>query len=63
MPVATMDAIDQFTGGRGFSRFVTEAAEARLRRESLKQTLAEMEAINGPTDPAAIEALERRLAA
>jgi hypothetical protein len=48
MPEDLAAAIRERAGAGGFSRYVTEAAEQRVRTESLDDLLAEMDEIYGP---------------
>ena len=48
MPEELTAAIRERTGPGGFSRFVSEAAEKRLRNELLDEYLAELDEIYGP---------------
>ncbi len=50
MPSELVEAIRAETGSGGFSRYVTEAAQRRLRREGLRKLLDELEAEYGPVD-------------
>jgi len=48
MPEDLATAIREHTGPGGFSRFVAEAAEKRLKNEQLIELLDELEAESGP---------------
>jgi len=54
IPAATADAVTQRVGPRQFSAYAAEAIADRLRLDAVRDHLAEMEAANGPTDPAAV---------
>jgi hypothetical protein len=60
MPEELSAAIRERTGPGGFSRFVTEAAEQRLRTESLGDLLAEMDEIYGPVPQELLDWAERK---
>jgi hypothetical protein len=60
MPEELTAAIRERTGPGGFSRFVTEAAEQRLRTESLGDLLAEMDEIYGPVPQELLDWAERK---
>lgn len=51
MPEELATAIRERTGPGGFSRFVSEAAERRLRSEQLRELLDELDAEFGPVPP------------
>jgi hypothetical protein len=59
MPEELTAAIRERTGPGGFSRFVTEAAEKRLRNESLGKYLAELDEIHGPVPRELVEQARR----
>ncbi|HEY1703220.1 MAG TPA: hypothetical protein VGG75_26250 [Trebonia sp.] len=59
MPEDLTAAIRERAGAGGFSRYVTEAAERRVRTESLGDLLAEMDKIYGPVSPELIEQARR----
>ncbi len=48
MPRELADAVRSRTGTGGFSRYVTEAVQLRLRHDLLGDLLAELEAEHGP---------------
>lgn len=48
MPTELVDAIRARAGPGGFSRYVTEAAQARLQHDLLGDLLDELEAEHGP---------------
>lgn len=50
MPSELVEAIRAETGAGGFSRYVTDAAQKRFRREQLRKLLDELEAEYGPVD-------------
>ncbi len=50
MPSELVEAIRAETGAGGFSRYVTDAAQRRFRREQLRKLLDELEAEYGPVD-------------
>lgn len=60
MPEELTAAIRERTGPGGFSRFVSEAAEQRLRTESLGDLLAEMDEIYGPVPQELLDWAERK---
>jgi hypothetical protein len=60
MPEELTAAIRERTGPGGFSRFVSEAAEKRLRTESLGDLLAEMDEIYGPVPQELLDWAERK---
>jgi hypothetical protein len=60
MPEELTAAIRERTGPGGFSRFVAEAAEKRLRTESLGDLLAEMDEIYGPVPQELLDWAERK---
>jgi hypothetical protein len=60
MPEELTAAIRERTGPGGFSRFVSEAAERRLRNESLGELLAEMDEIYGPVPQELLDWAERK---
>ena len=51
MPEDLATAIREHTGPGGFSRFVAEAAEERLKSEEFRELLDELEAESGPIPP------------
>ncbi|HEX4830514.1 MAG TPA: hypothetical protein VH478_05415 [Trebonia sp.] len=51
MPEPLTTAIRDRTGPGGFSRFVAEAAEKRLRHELLGEYLDELDGLHGPVPP------------
>jgi hypothetical protein len=51
MPEDLATAIREHTGPGGFSRFVAEAAEERLKSEQFRELLDELEAESGPIPP------------
>lgn len=55
MPEELTAAVRERTGPGGFSRFVTEAVEERLRLELMDQYAAELEAALGPLSPEELE--------
>jgi hypothetical protein len=55
MPSELVEAIRAETGAGGFSRYVTDAAQRRLRREGLRRLLDELEAEYGPVDEAGVQ--------
>jgi hypothetical protein len=59
MPEELTAAIRERTGPGGFSRFVTEAAEKRLRNEQLDAYLDELDEIFGPVPAELIEQARR----
>jgi len=59
MPEALTVAIRERTGPGGFSRFVAEAADRRLRKELLSEYLDELDAIYGPVPPEIKEQVRR----
>ncbi len=50
MPSELVEAIRAETGAGGFSRYVTDAAQKRFRREQFRKLLDELEAEYGPVD-------------
>ncbi len=50
MPSELVEAIRAETGAGGFSRYVTDAAQRRLRRDGLRKLLDELETEYGPVD-------------
>jgi hypothetical protein len=55
MPEDLVAAVRGRTGAGGFSRYVAEAVEERLRLELMDQYAAELEAANGPVTPEELE--------
>jgi hypothetical protein len=55
MPEELTAAVRERTGPGGFSRYVTEAVEERLRLDLMDEYAAELEAINGPVSPEELE--------
>jgi hypothetical protein len=51
MPEELTAAVRERTGPGGFSRYVTEAVEERLRLDLMDEYAAELEAANGPVGP------------
>ena len=51
MPEELADAVRARTGAAGFSRYVTEAVEERLRLDLMDEYAAELEVANGPVSP------------
>jgi len=51
MPEELTAAVRERTGPGGFSRYVTEAVEERLRLDLMDEYAAELEAANGPVSP------------
>jgi hypothetical protein len=60
MPEELTAAIRERTGPGGFSRFVSEAAEQRLRTESLGDLLTEMDEVYGPVPQELLDWAERK---
>src|SRR5215469_15078626 len=60
MPEELAEAVRARTGGGGFSRYVTDAVEERVRLESLDELLAELDAEYGPV-PEEIRQQTRRM--
>lgn len=60
MPEDLALAIRERTGPGGFSRFVTEAAEKRLRGELLDEYLDELDEIYGTVPPEIMEQVRRQ---
>ena len=60
MPAELTDAVRARTGTGGFSRYVTEAVQERVRLDLLDELSAELEAEYGPI-PAEIRAKTRQL--
>jgi hypothetical protein len=60
MPEDLATAIRERTGPGGFSRYVTEAAERRLRHDRLGDLLDELDAEFGPVSPEALEWAQRQ---
>jgi hypothetical protein len=59
LPSELTEAIRARTGAGGFSRYVAEAAQQRIRHELLGELLDELEAEYGPVDEAGVrEALK-----
>ena len=52
--MATAEAVTERVGPRRFSGYAAEAIADRLRLDAVRDHLAEMEAANGPTDPALV---------
>jgi hypothetical protein len=48
MPSELTEAVRTRTGGGGFSRYVSEAVQQRLRHDLLRDLLSELEAEHGP---------------
>lgn len=59
MPETLTAAIRERTGPGGFSRFVTEAADKRLRGELLDEYLDELDRIHGPVPQDLLDRAER----
>jgi hypothetical protein len=59
MPEDLTTAIRERTGPGGFSRFVSEAAERRLKNELLGELLDELDAEFGPVPPELMEQARR----
>jgi hypothetical protein len=55
MPEDLAAAVRERTGAGGFSRYVAEAVEEKLRLELMDQYAAELEAANGPVTPEELE--------
>lgn len=51
MPAELTATVRERTGPGGFSRYVTEAVEERLRLDLMDEYAAELEAANGPVSP------------
>ena len=60
MPEDLATAIRERTGPGGFSRYVTEAAEHRLRHDQLGDLLDELDAEFGPVSPEMLEWARRQ---
>jgi hypothetical protein len=60
MPEDLATAIRERTGPGGFSRYVTEAAEQRLRRDGLGDLLDELDAEFGPVSTEMLEWAQRQ---
>ena len=60
MPEDLATAIRERTGPGGFSRYMTEAAEQRLRRDRLGDLLDELDAEFGPVSPEMLEWAQRQ---
>lgn len=59
MPGELIAAVRERTGPGGFSRYVTEAVDERLRLELMDEYAAELEAAHGPLSPEELEAAMR----
>jgi hypothetical protein len=59
MPEELSAAIRERTGPGGFSRFVAEAADKRLRGELFNEYLDELERTHGPVPPELMEQARR----
>jgi hypothetical protein len=59
MPEELTAAVRARTGPGGFSHYVTEAVEERLRFELMDEFAAELEAANGPLTPEELEEARR----
>jgi hypothetical protein len=59
MPEELITAIRERTGPGGFSRYVTEAADRRLRLDGLRELLDELYAEVGPVSPELLEQARR----
>jgi len=55
MPEDLVAAVRERTGAGGFSRYVAEAVEEKLRLELMDQYAAELEAANGPVTAEELE--------
>lgn len=55
MPEELIAAVRERTGPGGFSRYVTEAVEGRLRLDLMDEYAAELEAVLGPVSPEELE--------
>ncbi|MCL2091875.1 MAG: CopG family transcriptional regulator [Micrococcales bacterium] len=62
LPSVTARGVMERVGPREFSAYAAEAIAARLRLDAMRDHLAETEATNGPTDPAAVAAIADWLA-
>jgi hypothetical protein len=60
MPAATAAAVAEKVGKGGFSAYVTEVVEERLRREAMEEALAESVAKHGPVDEEEVWELIRK---
>jgi len=54
IPVDTAAAVTARVGPRQFSAYAADAIADRLRLDAVRDHLAEMEAVNGPTDAARV---------
>jgi len=54
IPTVTAEAVTARVGARRFSAYASEAIADRLRLDAVRDHLSEMEAQNGPTDPARV---------
>ncbi|MFF6971300.1 hypothetical protein GTW66_01605 [Streptomyces sp. SID5473] len=52
----TIAALKARTGRRGMSAYVEALVQRQLERERLRELIEDAEAVNGPLDPAAVEA-------
>jgi hypothetical protein len=52
LPATTVEAVTSRVGPREFSAYAAEAIAEKLRLDAVRDHLAEMEAVNGPTDQA-----------
>ena len=62
IPASTAQAVTARVGPRQFSAYAAEAIADRLRLDAARDHLAQMEAANGPTDPAQIAEITNWLA-
>lgn len=58
IPAATVAAVEQRVGARGFSRYTAQALARQLERDRLDEALADMESVNGPLDADTLEQVD-----
>jgi hypothetical protein len=57
LPEKTSSGVQERVGTRGFSAYIAEAVDRQLERDALADTLADMEAKNGPVSEEAVAAV------
>jgi hypothetical protein len=62
LPAATINAVTSRVGPREFSAYAAEAIADKLRLDAVRDHLAEMETVNGPTDQAQLAEITAWLA-
>ena len=62
IPATTVEAVMERVGPRQFSAYAVEAITDRLRLDAVRDHLAKMEAVHGPTDAAQVAEITAWLA-